>query len=180
MKFLALLLLFLKCTKIKNVFMADKELKIFESKAKAAYNKATPEGRDMLEQLLGKENLSVKITDRIKTIRDCVEACGKDYDVEFAYERTKWMTPDEVAYKEMKFIAQALNDGVVLDFENSYQHKYYPFFTFSGRGLSLRVVNCVGGGADVAPCLCMVSEEMVRYAVSQFHKTYETYYKNNK
>ena len=109
-----------------------------------------------------------------------MEACGKDYDVEFAHERIKYMTPDEVAYKEMKFIAQALNDGVVLDFNDSNTMKWYPYFSFSGRGLSLSDVHYGYGVAHVAPCLCMVSEELVRYAVSQFPKTYETYYKNNK
>jgi len=160
--------------------MADKELKIYASKAQAAYNKATPEVKAALAELFGQENLSVKITHRIKTIRDCVAACGKYYDVEFSQERTRFLTEDEIAYKEMKFIAQALNDGVVLDFTNSNQRKYYPYFSFSGRGLSLYVVFCGYARTDVAPCLCMVSEEMVRYAVSQFTKTYDTYYRNNK
>ena len=107
MKYLARLLLCLNHTKNKNVFM-DKELKIYSSKAQAAYNKANPEVKAVLSELFGKENLSVKITDRIKSIKDCVEACGKDYDVEFSQERTRFLTDDEIAYREMKFIAWLL------------------------------------------------------------------------
>ena len=155
------------------------ELKIFKDKAIAAYNKASKEGKELLSDLFGKSICGGKITDRIKNMQDVCAEIGRDYNQEFGHEAIKNMSEDEVAYREAKYIAKAYNEGVLPDFNNPSQRKYYPYMSFSGRGLSLLDVRYDYSTTDVAPCLCFVSEELCRAALSQFLDTYKTFYKNN-
>ncbi len=158
-----------------------KEVKVFEDKVLAAYKNAKQEGKQLLSDIFGCDLFQPKdITDRIKTMRDVCEACGKDYDVEFAHDRIKWLTADEVAYKELKLISEALNEGDVLTLFNKSQYKYYPYVTVSGCGLSLYGVYYVDTYSYVAPHLCYKSEKLVRYAFAQFPESFKNYFLKNK
>lgn len=50
-----------------------------------------------------------KITDRIKTFLDACEALN--ISIDWFEEQTQFDSPDEKAYKKMKIIARALNEG---------------------------------------------------------------------
>lgn len=42
------------------------------------------------------------------------------------------LSEDEIAYKQLKLIAKALNGDWVADFSNSNQRKYEPYFYYTG------------------------------------------------
>src|SRR6478736_5653014 len=85
----------------------------------ANYRKTGKEGRSILEALFGREQLTINITERVKTFEDACELLSHD--------GTVTGTPDEVAYKQLKVIAEALNEGWTPDWEGD-EYKWYPGF----------------------------------------------------
>lgn len=155
------------------------ELKIEKKKAILAYYQATDDCKKLLTDLFGKEVFISKITDKVKTFEDACLFAGHSYEKEFCGDAVIGMSDNEIAYRMIKVIAKALNEGVVLDFTNATQYKFYPYFKFgwaSGSGLSLVGVAYGVAAAIVAPHLCFKSEELAEYAAEQFSSVYERYY----
>lgn len=146
------------------------QLKIDELKAKALYPTASKEFKAMLEDSFGKDFFSQKITDRVKSFEDACLLTGRVADDADFHTGT----PDEIAYKKLKVIALALNEGVTLSFANSNQKKWRPWFEYSGSGFRFYDTYCgftfttATGGSR----LCFHSEELARYAGTQFIDLY--------
>jgi len=105
-------------------------LQISKANALSAYKKADKKVKELLEELFGKQALSTEVTDRIKSFEDACSQTGTDHnDPNFSTGTT-----DEIAYKKLKVIALALNEGTVLSFADSNQRKWYPWFEYSGSG----------------------------------------------
>lgn len=88
-----------------------------------------------------------------------------------------------VAHYKLVIIAQALNEGWVPDWSNRSEWKYYPWFDVeaskeqsSGSGLSYYVCVCVCTHTPVGSRLAFKSEEVAKYAGTQFVELYEEYY----
>lgn len=163
-KFGTVIDLLLKKKKMKDV------LELKTAKAIAAYNKGSAEEKKFLENLYGKEVFNQKITDRLNSLEDVCEACGYTYQSQFGADVIKHMTPYEVANREYRLICKAANEGTKIT-KNTM--RYYPYFTSSACGLSLFGVGYGGADTGVAPHLCMKSQELVRWAVAKFPKTFE-------
>lgn len=156
---------------------------VSQDKARKAYLDASPEVKLMLEQLMG-DTIKMKPEidlDSLVDTKACVEACGLKYEDHFSAEATKGMTDDEIAYREMKFIAQAYNQGWVPDFTDDNQRKWWPYFKYgSGVSLSLFTVGCDYSGTTVAPRLTFKLEAVCRKAVEKHFSVYKRYYENTK
>lgn len=145
------------------------------------YNNASAADKALLIDACGAEIFASNVMDRVKTIRDACDECGKDFDIEFSPERIKWETPDETAYREMKILCEALNEGEEIDYSNSNQRKYYIWVKWvSGRGLALGAVYFDITHTVVGPRLVFISEERARYAFAQFPDTYKNFFNNQK
>lgn len=152
-----------------------KTITIPADKAIEAYNKADSSTKQIIAELVGKENvLQLDVEERFK------ELCKKinvNYDEEYSADRLKYFTADEIAYRKMKHICLAYNEGVVLDFNDANQRKYYPWFKYvAGRGLSLYVVSFDGVYTTVTARLTFKSEAVCRQAVADFFPIYEIYF----
>jgi hypothetical protein len=107
--------------------MAD-TLQITKDAALTAYKDADTAGKALLEALLGKNNFLIKITDRIKSFEDACRELGEDpanFNVGM---------PDEIAYKKLKVITRALNEGWEPNWNNDNQYKWYPWFYMDSPG----------------------------------------------
>jgi len=148
-----------------------KQLVIGEATAKEIYPKASAEIKAMLEDTFGKPYFSDKITDRVKTFDDACNIVGiNPFDV--------WQEgddSDEVAYKKLKVIARSLNEGWEPDYNDSNQRKWYPWFGLDKPGFRLDVVLYVHTNAIVGARLVFKSEELARYAATQFSGLYSDY-----
>lgn len=89
------------------------------------------------------------------------------------------LLPDEVAYIQLKLIAQALNEGWTPDWTNSNDSKYYPWFDMgSASDVGVSCSNYVFwnsvsiGGSR----LCFKSRELAKYAGNQFIELYKAYF----
>jgi hypothetical protein len=85
------------------------------------------------------------IIEKIKTFEDALAKVPVKRQASFD-ARTTNDSPDEVAYKKIKIIANALNEGWKPDWKNSDEYKYYPWFDFEddrGSGLGLSYLDYV-------------------------------------
>ncbi|MCX6282376.1 MAG: hypothetical protein NTU51_10475 [Bacteroidetes bacterium] len=149
-------------------------LKIEKSKVKKLFKEAPEYFKEVLRDTFGKELFSEKITDRIKSFEDaCVELKTTEESVIKNYD-----TVDEVAYRKLKLIAKALNEGWEPDWSNSSEYKWWPYFVWSsgsGFDFSLSYYHCDFANATVGSRLCFKTKELAQYAGIQFIELYRDF-----
>ncbi len=124
---------------MKSLSLTDKEARDFYATGNEAL-------KSKLAETFGSGFFSQKITDRIGDFNDILAISGRTME-SIARDGD---TPDEVAYKQAKLIAEVYNEGTVLDPNNKNQYKYYPWFEItpgSGFGLSFYGYDCWLSGA---------------------------------
>ena len=145
---------------------------IEKSKAIKAFKNADKSGKKLLSDLLGEEVLSEKVTDRITSFLDALEAVGET--LESFNKRTKNDEEHEVAYKMLVVIAKALNEDWQPDWADISEYKYQPYFNVtSGGGLAFYGSDYWSAGTFVGSRLCFKSAELAKYAGIQFKGVYE-------
>ena len=150
--------------------MSDTILQIKKSAAMQAFEKGTASEKEMLKNLLGKENLvQPNIMERIQTIEDVYRITGKTLVLR------PDETVDEFAYRQAKLICEAYNEGTVLDPMDTNQRKYYAFheiYKASGFGLSYDVCVNWSSHSDVGVRLCFAKSEHAVDAGKKFIEIY--------
>jgi hypothetical protein len=150
-------------------------LNLDEPTARKIYPSAASELKTILEETFGKSFFSEKITDRVKTWPDVLKVLGIP-ETHFL-NSTQFDSPDEIAYKQLKCITRALNEGWIPDWDNNSQYKHYPWFYMdSENGFRLDFVYYCNSSSDVGSRLCFKSEELALYAVAQFLPIYKTFF----
>ncbi len=115
----------------------------------------------------------VKITDRVKTFEDACEVLG----IESFHESFQEGTPDEIAYKKLKVIVAALNEGWKPNWNNLNEAKWQPYFDMRGSGLVFHAADIWYSITAVGSRLCFRSRELCEYAGKQFQSIYNDYLK---
>lgn len=94
----------------------------------------------------------------------------------------EWIEPeslpdDVVAYMKLRIICQALNGGKWMDYSDTDEAKYYPWFNASGSGVGFSCNDCGSdvSGSHVGSRLVFASSEMAKYAGNQFLDIYNQY-----
>lgn len=95
-----------------------------------AYNQASGEQKELLENMFGKDMFQPKdIKERVKTFEDAVSVLGNDNQAVIDYyaiaEAT--CTEDIIAFAKLRVIAEALNEGWKPKFDGE-EYRYYPWF----------------------------------------------------
>jgi hypothetical protein len=111
-----------------------------------------------------------KITDRIKTWADVLEYHG--ISATQFNESYNSLDQQGFANAQVKLIALALNEGVVMDSFNESQYKYYPYFYVNSGAFVSGGYNYWRGTTDVGSRLCFVSSELAIYAGKTFIDIY--------
>jgi len=96
---------------------------------------------------------------------------------EFA-EQCKGLSTDELAYKQLKLIVQAFNEGWTPDWTNGKWDKYYPWFKMgspSGGGFSFSDYVYWRAGSCVGSHLCYKSSDLAEYAGKLFESIYKDF-----
>ena len=148
-------------------------LKIEKSEAKKIFKEGPEWLKKILTSIFGKEIFSEKITDRIKTFEDaCNELC---IDPEKVFNDSD--SVDDKAYKKLKVIVMAINEGWEPDFNDMNQRKWFPYFTrSSGFGFSTSDYYFALSYSLVGSRLYLETEEKAIYVANQFLNIYEEYY----
>lgn len=116
------------------------------------------------------------IKERIKTFDDVLVENGVKRVI---FENNcQDLTTDEVAYKMIKEIVKAFNEGWVPDWTNSNEGKYYPWFKIgspSGGGFSYDVCDYWRTCSNVGSRLCFKSSDLAKHAGQLFESIYKDF-----
>lgn len=147
-------------------------LVIDQEKARSLYPTASPDLKTLLESHFDKKQLATDITDRVKTIQDAYRLTGKTRKL---YSDD---TDEEIAYRDLKTVIEALNEGWTPEWKDESQYKYFPWFYMDKKGSGFCLYNVDWGcsHSDVPSRLCFKSEKLARYAAAQFIDLYKAFY----
>ena len=150
--------------------MSTETISIDKAALIKSYNSADTKGKALLEKLHGKQVFQKSITEQVKTFEDACKLLGITPNTVF----TKADNKDDIAFKKLKVIAAALNQGWKPNWKDGNEYKYYPWFDLS-KGFVLVNVHCRYQHSNVSSRLCFVSEDVARYAATQFLSLYKDY-----
>ncbi len=153
-----------------------KALQIEATKAKQLYPSASTEFKAMLEDSFGKDFFSGKITDRVKTYADACVELGIEPETDESLSKLGF-TKDEIAYRKLKVIVKALNEGWEPDWTNDNQYKYYPWLVYSDSSAAFRFYDTyyTYTSTYVGSRLCFKTRDLAAYAGTQFINMYNDY-----
>ena len=150
-------------------------MKLDLATAKKLYNDKTTQDwfKKQLETEFSKQLLKEFNYKNIKSFEDACEVLEINPNDVFSKIDTK----DEIAYKKLKIIIKAINNGWTPDWANSNQYKYYTWFYVlsSGSGFSDTHCNCTLTITYVGSRLCVDSKDKALYIAEQFKDLYEDY-----
>jgi hypothetical protein len=147
-------------------------IKIEKEKAKRLFEESPEWFQNELIEAFGKECFVKKNFKDIKTFEDaCTELGIVPGDV---FKKTD--LPDEVAYKKLKIVIKAINQGWIPNWKNTNEYKWWPYFNLSsGFGFQDSNYGYVLAGTVVGSRLCFESEEKSDYAAKQFIDLYKEF-----
>ncbi len=142
-----------------------------------AYRNGSESSRETLQILFGKDLFNQKITEQVKTFEDALAITGEDWCP------PQGMTSDELAYRKLKIIAKALNEGWTPDWSNRNEYKYTVWAEIKATKEQPGGVGFVGSGCGtwhtITNCgsrLCYKSSELALYAGKQFEELYKDFF----
>lgn len=131
-------------------------LTISRENAIAAYDNTNDAGRELLENLFGKEVFTKDITERVKTFEDACKVLGDDHPLVRQYRfsdaayKGHPMSEDSIAYLKLRIITAALNEGWEPQFIED-EWRYFPWFQF----FTQKEINEMG--ASEKACVIIIS-----------------------
>lgn len=118
------------------------------------------------------------ITKRVKTYADACAVLGIEPMNEDVFTKLGF-TKDEIAYRKLKTIAEALNEGWRPNWADSNEYKYFPWFVYNPSSAGFAYANsyctAAAAGATVCARLCYKSRELATYAGRQFEGLYNDF-----
>ncbi len=148
-------------------------LTLQKSTAKKIYPDSPEWFKQVLEENFGKELFKKRSFEDIKTLEDAADETGHS---KVYLKMQDPESTDEWAYRMLKMVIKAINQGWTPDWSNSDQYKWWPYFNLSsGSGFSGS-----GSGYDfsysrVGSRLCFESEAKSNYAAKQFSELYKQF-----
>ena len=130
---------------------------------------------DATLNVLIKKQHYLNLIKRVDSVEGAISVC-KDLkidisDIIFHSDDTK----DEIAYKEIKIITKALNEGWKPNWNDTNEPKYYPWFDLRGSTFVFGNVDYGSYGTITAGAsrLCFKSKELAEYAGRTFINKYK-------
>jgi len=150
------------------------ELRIKKETARKIYAGAPDSLKEILVETFGRECFQKRKYDEIKTFEDACDELGLTQEDLLNIRNAD--TPDEVAYKKLKVVIKAINQGWIPDYNDTGQCKWWPYFNLSsGFGFSCSDCSYVSTDTCVGSRLCFESEEKASYTAKQFIDLYKAF-----
>jgi hypothetical protein len=147
-------------------------LKLDEQTAKKLFDESPDWFKEQLTEAFGKGCFEKRTYEGIKTFDDACKALGVTPEEILNANDSS----DENAYKKLKIVVKAINQGWTPDWTNTDQRKYYPYFVLSsGFGFSASYYYFVYADTIVGSRLCFETYEQASYAGQQFLELYRIF-----
>lgn len=150
-------------------------------------SKATTEAERLAEKL-GVETTVLQavksvtpkdITKRVKTYADACAVLGIEPINEEVFTKLGF-TKDEIAYRKLKTVIEALNEGWQPDWSDRSEYKYWNWFVYrtssAGFGCAIAYNAPTYTYTDVGSRLCFKTRELAAYAGRQFEDLYNDFF----
>lgn len=150
-------------------------------------SKATTEAERLAEKL-GVETTVLQavksvtpkdITKRVRTYADACAVLGIEPINEEVFTKLGF-TKDEIAYRKLKTVIEALNEGWRPDWSNRNEYKYWNWFvystSFAGFGCAYTYTAPTVTNTYVGSRLCFKTRELAAYAGRQFEDLYNDFF----
>jgi len=152
------------------------ELKLTEEKARSLYPAAPTYFKEVLEENFGKALFATDPMERFQEFTDILAYHGitpADFD-----QQCQGLAPDEVAYRQIKLIVAAYNDGWEPDWNDSDEWKHCPYFRMGGSaaGFSVGDLGLDRERSFVGSRLVYREEEHARDAANKFLPIYKAFF----
>lgn len=119
------------------------------------------------------------ITKRVKTYADACSVLGIEPINEEVFTKLGF-TKDEIAYRKLKTVVEALNEGWRPDWNDSSDYKYWNWFvynpSYAGFGYAHTHYTPSYTGTLVGSRLCFKTRELAAYAGRQFEDLYNDFF----
>ena len=146
------------------------EIKIDQSKIIAEANNCQAVKDALLR--LAPEAFKKKDYKDIKTFEDACEVLNIKPNLVFTYSDPK----DEIAFKKLKIIIRAINEGWTPNWKDGDQKKWWPWFNLSsGFGFAYSDFVYAYSGTTVGSRLCFETKEKSDYCANQFLSLYKDF-----
>lgn len=154
-------------------------LQINKANALTAYEKASKKEKSLLENLFGVHVFIKDIRDRIQIFDDVLELNG--WDKEAFMDSLEGLAQDEAAYRQIKEIVKAYNQGWTPNWLDTDEYKYYSWFEAkkagSGVGFSYNVYFYVHSASCVGSRLVYKESDLAVDAGKKFEHIYNEFLK---
>ncbi len=154
-----------------------KPLVIEEKEAKTLYKTASKEFKTVLENTFGKEYFLEDITTKIKNFNDILKISGKTLKEILPYKTPKNKQQRSLnALVKIQLITEVLNQETILDFLNTNQYKYLPWFKkVVGSGWVVHSYHSYSVASDAGFGTFYKSEKLALFAGNTFLDIYKDY-----
>lgn len=119
------------------------------------------------------------ITKRVKTYADACTVLGIEPINEEVFTKLGF-TKDEIAYRKLKTVVEALNEGWRPDWSDSSDYKYWNWFAYNpssaGFGYAYSHYAPAATTTTVGSRLCFKTRELATYAGRQFEDLYNDFF----
>lgn len=119
------------------------------------------------------------ITKRVKTYADACSVLGIEPINEEVFTKLGF-TKDEIAYRKLKTVVEALNEGWRPDWSDRSDYKYWNWFVYnpSSAGFGCAYTNNAPSHTNtyVGSRLCFKTRELAAYAGRQFEDLYNDFF----
>lgn len=150
-------------------------------------SKATTEAERLAEKL-GVETTVLQavksvtpkdITKRVKTYADACAVLGIEPINEEVFTKLGF-TKDEIAYRKLKTVIEALNEGWQPDWSDRSEYKYWNWFVYRTSSAGFGCANSSNAPPNaytgVGSRLCFKTRELAEYAGRQFEDLYNDFF----
>lgn len=145
-------------------------MELTKAKAKKLYSDAPEWFKTELEEKFGKETFVENEFEKIKTVEDACKVLG----INMGDVISEKDSADEIAYKMLKVVRNAVTKNWIPDWNNSNQPKWFPVFRLSsGFGFSYSHCDFTHTSTHVGSRLCFQTEEQSNYVANQFTELYK-------
>ena len=148
-------------------------LEVTKQNAIKAYKEADSKGKELLENLYGKEVFNQKITDRVKIFEDACEVLGIGTSIPNVDNLRKKDRASVIAQYKLLVIIEALNEGWTPNWDNNNEYKYYPYFDIRNNTPVFDYYNGWFTNSRTSSRLCLKTSALAEYCGKQFIDLYK-------
>jgi hypothetical protein len=147
----------------------DDEIELTQEEINEMFDASDNKQKKVLSKFFSKPE---SITNKVKSFKDACIVLGVNEDDVF---NKKTDSSDDIAFKKLKMIVKALNEGWYPNWNDDNERKYFIWWNMKG-GFSYYAVTYNGTDANVPSALCLKTRDLAEHISNIAFKEFKEYY----